>query len=355
MTFDLLHELLNAKFFCFFHNCMWQSWHSEVNVYFLELSERLSTHGSPRSCLICVYVFVCVFVFIYKFNRHWHTTLDGWWSIHKSPRSWVFGAFATKQDIFSDLLRERTCCLPTGLSVLDNLVLGFGWIRWESSLSPTTSESNSFIQLSLKEIFGGGQVTHILSRTWFLQIPSQQLSGYNVLGVCRKGWLRSVLFDRTSIVSVEQAVYRPNTPYPGAISTIVCTMQDVVWSNQVHTDLCDSWPWYSRLSRKPYVLPCLNFVLPVSILYLWWNVNWLHIQCDKYTRWNCSDLTHCPVVKDHWDCVLNDLEELGDKEFLVLTSQYNVEIFSCCLRLLPFCSSKFHQTNAAKFVPKTIF
>ena len=51
-------------------------------------------------------------------------------------------------------------------------------------------------------------------------------------------------------------------------------------------------------------------------------------------------------MKDQWDCVLNDLEELGDKEFLVLTSQYNIEIFSCCLRLLPFYSSTFHQTNA---------
>ena len=55
----------------------------------------LSTHRSPRSCLICVYVFVCVFVFIYTFNRHWHTTL------HKCPRSWVC-AFAAKQDIFSE-------------------------------------------------------------------------------------------------------------------------------------------------------------------------------------------------------------------------------------------------------------
>ena len=43
--------------------------------------------------------------------------------------------------------------------------------------------------------------------------------------------------------------------------------------------------------------------------------------------------------------VLNDLEELGDKEFLVLTKQYNIEIFSHGLRLLPFYSSKFHQTN----------
>ena len=43
---------------------------------------------------------------------------------------------------------------------------------------------------------------------------------------------------------------------------------------------------------------------------------------------------------------LNDLEELGGKEFLVLTGQYSIEIFYCCLRLLPFCSSTFHQTNA---------
>ena len=52
MTFDLLDELLNAEVFCVFHNCMWQSRHSEVNVYFLELREqacRLSTHGSLPS------------------------------------------------------------------------------------------------------------------------------------------------------------------------------------------------------------------------------------------------------------------------------------------------------------------
>ena len=51
------------------------------------------------------------------------------------------------------------------------------------------------------------------------------------------------------------------------------------------------------------------------------------------------------MVKDQWDCVLNDLEELGDLIFLVLTFRYNIENISCCLRLLPFCSSTFHQTN----------
>ena len=44
MIFDLLYKLLNSEMFCFFHNCMWQSWYSEVNVVLL--------YGSPRSCLI---------------------------------------------------------------------------------------------------------------------------------------------------------------------------------------------------------------------------------------------------------------------------------------------------------------
>ena len=42
---------------------------------------------------------------------------------------------------------------------------------------------------------------------------------------------------------------------------------------------------------------------------------------------------------------MNDLEELGGKEFLALTDQHSIEIFSCCLRLLPSCSSIHHQTN----------
>ena len=50
-------------------------------------------------------------------------------------------------------------------------------------------------------------------------------------------------------------------------------------------------------------------------------------------------------MKDQQDCFLNDLEELGDKEFLVLMDQYNIEISSCFLRLLPLYSSTFHQTN----------
>ena len=50
-------------------------------------------------------------------------------------------------------------------------------------------------------------------------------------------------------------------------------------------------------------------------------------------------------MEDQLNCVLNDFEELGDKEFLVLTDQYNIEIFSYFLPLLPLYSSTFRQTN----------
>ena len=134
-------------------------------------------------------------------------------------------------------------CPLTGLTVLDNSVFGFVWIRWVSSLLPATSESNSFIQRSFKEFLGGGRGDAFLSRMWSLQIPTQQLSRYNTLGVYRKGWLHYILFDRTSILFVEQAVYRPNTPYPGVFSTSsACAMQDAVWSDQAHADLCDPCP-----------------------------------------------------------------------------------------------------------------
>ena len=98
VTLDLFHEFANTQVFGLFHNCMWQSRHSEVNVYFLELCEETR-----------------------------------WLLTNKSP-----------------------------FLIIGFLV--FGWIRWESSPSPATSEPNSCIQLSLNEIFGGGRVTHIFSR-----------------------------------------------------------------------------------------------------------------------------------------------------------------------------------------------
>ena len=47
------------------------------------------------------------------------------------------------------------------------------------------------------------------------------------------------MFDRTSILSVEQVVYLPNTPCLDVFSTFsACTMQDVVLPGQRYSDLC---------------------------------------------------------------------------------------------------------------------
>ena len=43
----------------------------------------------------------------------------------------------------------------------------FSWVCWESSLPPTTSEPNSFIQLSSKEIFGGRGDAYTFSKMIF--------------------------------------------------------------------------------------------------------------------------------------------------------------------------------------------
>ena len=139
-----------------------------------------------------------------------------------------------------------------------------------------------------------------------------------MLGACREEWSRSIVFDRTLILSFEQVWCRPNTPCFAVSSTFsACTKQDAVHPGP---DLCVP----CSLDPQTWTIPsvfCSNFVLLVSILNSWWSVNWLHIKCDKCTRRNRSESIHCPVVKDQWGCVLNDLEEFGGKEFLVLMDQ----------------------------------
>ena len=174
----------------------------------------------------------------------------------------MLDVLVTKQDIFLDLLGGFLS--TTGLTVLDNLVLGFVWIRWVSSLLPATSGSNSFVQRSFGEFLGGGRGGAFLSRVWSLRVPARRLSRYNTLGEYRGGWLRCILFDRTSILFVEKVEYRPNTPSLGVLSTVACTMQDVVWSDQAHADLCDPCPKNSQAERILSVF-CSNFVLQVLI------------------------------------------------------------------------------------------
>ena len=72
----------------------------------------------------------------------------------------------------------------------------------------------------------------------------------------------SILFDRTSILFVEQAVYRPSTPYLDAFCTFACEMQDVVWSNQALSGLDDSYAWDLRPVKNTVCLSLLEFCPP---------------------------------------------------------------------------------------------
>ena len=121
-------------------------------------------------------------------------------------------------------------------------------------------------------------------------------------------------------------------------------VHDVVHSSRSCQDPCVLCPSDPQAERILSVC-CSKFDLQISILNWWWNVNWLHIRRDKCTRRNCSELIHCLVMKDQWDCVLNDLEELGNTQ-LFWKNQDSAGIFSYfLLLLLPSFSSTFRQTN----------
>ena len=158
-----------------------------------------------------------------------------------------------------------------------------------------------------------------------------------------QGWWSSIASDRTLFLSFEQVWCRPNTLCLDVCSMLyACTVQDAVLPSRSSQDLCVLCS--KDLQAESYLSAfCSNSGLRVSILNLWWNVFWLHIRRDICTRRNRLELTHCPVMKDPRDCVLNDLEVLGGKEIL-LKDRYNTEIF-CFLLLLPLCSSTFYQTN----------
>ena len=158
----------------------------------------------------------------------------------------MLDALVTKQDIFFDLLGGFLSI--HGSSVLDNWVFGFGWIRWVSLLLPATSESNSFIKLSLKEIVGGGRGDTYT----FLVYDFSRFHHNNFRDtiswrcIVKDDCITSCLMELQSF-SLSKLQIDPITQYSGVFSTsCACTMQDVVWSSQAHADLCDPCPWDSQ-------------------------------------------------------------------------------------------------------------
>ena len=139
---DLLHELTNTRIFGLFHDFMWQSRYSEVNVHLVERCGRtgwLSNHnGSPRPIMIYIYV-LSLSLSLSK----------------RSTNKLVFLQSRKKRVSISWALEWDVCSVTTGLPVPSWFGLGFGWVGWLTSACRSTSEPNSFIQSCLKEIFGG--------------------------------------------------------------------------------------------------------------------------------------------------------------------------------------------------------
>ena len=169
MTLDLLHEFANTEVFCLFHNCMWQSRHSEVDVYFLALCEQ--TDGlfrvSPflNDLRLRFRLRLCL-------DLNVQNTLAHNWKTGLPVLSLVLSQPSKKRLPISWALEPDGCSDQTSLPVLTIGFLVFGWVCWESLPPPATSEPNSFIQLYSKEIFGGSRGDAYTSRKWFLQFPS---------------------------------------------------------------------------------------------------------------------------------------------------------------------------------------
>ena len=126
---------------------------------------------------------------------------------------WSASTFSSASLCLSKRSTDTGTQLSTSLTVLTINFLVFGWVCWESSLPPATSEPNSFLQVSLNEIFGGGRGDAKTFSNMISPFSIMIAFTYNKLGVCRKGWLRSIVFDRTWILSFEQVRCRPNTVF----------------------------------------------------------------------------------------------------------------------------------------------
>ena len=231
LLLSLLHVTILALWSqCLFPRAEWTIVHSQISTFLVWSACTFSSASS-------------------FFNLQIQQTLahnSGWMVVHPqiSPvLEFLVPSRPNKTSFPISWVKESAGCSPTGLSVLDNRVFGFVWIRWVSKLLPATSESNSCIQLSLKETFGGGRGDTSTFSFWFLQSPSQQLPGDNKLGVFREGWWHYIMIE-FSPFPLSKLYINPIHRVLVSFSTFsACTAQDVVWSSQACTDLWVSCPW----------------------------------------------------------------------------------------------------------------
>ena len=144
----------------------------------------------------------------------------------------------------------------TGVPVLFEIVAQLLHLVVEQLLNPILFSSR-VSRRSLVE----AEVTCILFRIWLL--PSEQLPEYTKLDVFREEWQRSILTDRTSILSSEKNWCRPNIPCSD-VSSMLCAniVRDAVHSSRSHQDPCAFCPWVPHAEKY-----CLSFAQTLTSKY----------------------------------------------------------------------------------------
>ena len=280
---------------------MWQSVYSEVDVNLVYHWALIlwANNLSPRSIVICFFFWNWVPGF---HERNVDETLvqsKQWVSpfyrdsqllhernVFRFPENGALAQSKQRVSPFYHVLGLDLVGLIGNFLLVEQLLL----LVVEQLLNPILS-SNHVSRKSLEE----AEATQILSRIWLLQFPSEQLSGYNKLGVFREEWWRSIVSDRTSILSSKQDWCRHTIPcFDVSSMPYACVVQDAVPPSRSCQDPCVLYP-YDPQAKKILSVCCSNYVLPISILNWWWNVNWLHIRHNKCTWRNRPEQWHCLV------------------------------------------------------------
>ena len=333
VTLDLLHEFANTEVFCLFHNCMWQSGHPEVDIYFLALCEQIDGLSTGLFRLrLCLDLSVL--------------TDTGTQLENRSPLflHWCFRIQARHVCRFPEHSNRMVAFAKTGLPVL---TIGF-WVFGLGLLGVFTTSSNFWTQFFHPIIFEGNRRWWSRWHKYFLVYDFFRIH-HNCFRdtiswecIVEDDCIRSCLIELQSCSLSKfdvDPIHRVLVSFPRFSA---CTMQDVVCSNQAHADLCDPYSWDSQPWRIPSVFPCLNFALPLSIrnfvmecrmiAHPIWSLYSKILSWINTLSWSVGSMG----LRPEWPW------RARRQGISCPASQYNVEIFSCCLRLLPFCPSTFH-------------
>ena len=157
--------------------------------------------------------------------------------------------------------------------MLDNWLFDLGWVCWESSVPPATSEPNSFIQLSLKEIFGRGRGDAIYFLVCVFSSFHHNSSWDKISWECvvKDNFVRSCLTELQSFL-LNKLYVDPNTPCFDVSSPFsACTIEDrgasrsilfgslcslFIGSTDVKNTVCHLLKFYPPGINPEFVMEC---------------------------------------------------------------------------------------------------